>query len=170
MKISILSILLFISSFASSQKIAVVELDSIIQHLPDTRIAQVKLDSSISFLQKYQLYIRDSLQTMLKGINHDGPLALEQKLLYQEMVEYAKFRMTSFQQQARDGLEEYRNTLFIPIYKKAKAVCELYAKANGYKAIINKVDTEAALLYGIVDAPDVTAYIILKISQPAKPK
>jgi Skp family chaperone for outer membrane proteins len=174
MKQFILSLAFLLSScpfISLAQKTAIVDLDSIIQHLPDTRIAQAKLDSSVSFLQQFMEQLQDSIETvMLKYPDTKGPVSLEQKQLRAETLAQCNERVMHFQQDARAGLLEYRTKLFTPIVDKAKKLCEMYAKANAYKVVITKKEKDLTVLYGPVPVTDITPNLIAKINEVIKKK
>ena len=154
-----------------AQKTAVVDLDTIIQHLPDTRIAQAKLDSSVSFLQQFMEQLQDSIETvMLKYPDTKGPVSFEQKQIREKTLAQCNERIMHFQQDARAGLLDYRNKLFVPIVEKAKKLCEMYAKANAYKVVITKKEKDLTVLYGPVPVTDITPNLIAKINEVTKKK
>src|ERR1043166_5885102 len=99
-----LAVMLPLSCFAQNGKGAVVDLYKVVQSLPETKVAQDKLDSSISYLKKVHLLLEDSVRFVELMVPHNGPLPLEQKLYYEEKLTRAKKDLADFEKEAHDGL------------------------------------------------------------------
>lgn len=165
-------------AFANAQKIAHLELDSLISIMPETKTAQdvaqkylKDLESMVASMQselenKYQAYMKDEagMSDLVKKTKQDELQALNK-------------RIEDFRMQAQEDYQRKYAELSKPIYDKAKKAIETVAKEGGYKYVL---DTSAGNVLYSESTDDILQLVKKKMdsmpaavipgSQPATPK
>src|ERR1051325_2214902 len=118
--ISLFSFLSLVPLIAIAQRTAVVDLDSVISSMPETKISMGKLDSALAYYQLKLNILSDSLDIVLKTWPR---WTGTQKVAQNKKVKQIKDDIRNLQRKAENELEEYRLCLREPIAYKARQLC-----------------------------------------------
>ncbi|HOK50406.1 MAG TPA: OmpH family outer membrane protein [Bacteroidales bacterium] len=141
-KIIGIAIVIFISasiSFAQQGlKIGHINTQELLQAMPETDSAQLKLE-------KMQKELQSQLEVMQVELNNKYQDYLSKRDSYSELVRQTKEdelqniqqRIQQFAQNADQDLQEKRNELYRPILDKANKAIEEVAKENGFTYILD---------------------------------
>ncbi len=136
---SLLFILLVTTSFAvKAQKIAFIQLDSLLSVMPE--MTEAKKTSA-----DYYKQLETTLQTMQKDLNEKLSTYQENEKTYTDLIKQTKQkelqdlnqRIQDFQVQAQTDFQKKNDELTKPINAKAKKAIDKVAKAKGYKMVID---------------------------------
>jgi Skp family chaperone for outer membrane proteins len=133
-----------------------VDLEKVVQTLPETKVAQDKLDSSVSYLQRVHAMFEDSIQFIKTTVPHGGPINAEQQLYYEKRLKDAQDALMNFEKEAHDGLVDFRSKLYTPLIENAKKLSIVVAKAYHYSALVEVKNKDAAVLYSKFPVTDIT--------------
>jgi Skp family chaperone for outer membrane proteins len=142
-----------------AQKIATVDLEKVVQSLPETKVAQDKLDSSVSYLQRVHAMFEDSIQLIKTTIPHGGPINAQQQLYYEKRLKDAQDALANFEKEAHDGLVDFRSKLYAPLIANAKKLSIVVAKAYHYSALVEVKNKDASVLYSKFPVTDITEIV-----------
>jgi Skp family chaperone for outer membrane proteins len=143
---------------------AFVDLDKVVQVLPETKVAQDKLDSSISYLKRVHLLFEDSVRLVMSMVPHDGPLNTETKLYYEQRLKKVKDDLANFEKEAHAGLSDFREKLYAPLRQTAIKLSTVVAQAYHYSALVEKNKKEK-VLYSEGPLTDITDIVIEEIKK-----
>ena len=155
---------------AFSQKFAIVDIEKVVQSLPETKVAQTKLDSSISYLVRLHGVFEDSVKLIQYTVPHDGPLPVEQKLYYEMRLKKAQDNLLQFEKDAHQGLDEFRDKLYAPLRANAIKLSTIVAQAYHCSALIEKPKVEKAILYSNQAPLDITDNVVKEIIKHSSPE
>jgi outer membrane protein len=163
LKIAIVGVVMSASSFTSvsAQKIAHVNLDSLITLLPESKEAQAKVQEYAKQLEQQVV----AMQTELQGKYAEYQ---EKSKDMPELVRASKEkelndlnqRIQDFQQQAQGDYQKKSAELSKPVYEKAKKAIDHVAKENGYKYVL---DTSTGIVLFSEPTDDIIALVIKKL-------
>ncbi len=163
LKIAIVGVVMSTSSFTtvSAQKIAHVNLDSLITLLPESKDAQLKVQEYAKQLEQQVV----AMQTELQGKYAEYQ---EKSKDLPELVRASKEkelndlnqRIQDFQQQAQGDYQKKSAELSKPVYEKAKKAIDHVAKENGYKYVL---DTSTGIVLFSEPTDDIIALVIKKL-------
>jgi outer membrane protein len=141
-------ILAFFGQSASAQsfKFAHINIDELIQAMPEYDSATVQFDNFrkelVNALELMQVELNNKSDTYQKELNTYSEVVRTNK--EQELVDMNR-RIQEFQVNAQNQLQEKQNTLFQPIYAKADKAIKDIGKENGFVYVFDV--SKGALLY-----------------------
>jgi outer membrane protein len=150
------------SSFtANAQKIAHINLDSLISLMPESKTAQQAVQDYSKQLEQQVVAMQTELQskyeTYQKESANMAPIVKESK---EKELNDLNQRITDFQQQAQQDYQKKSAELSKPVYDKAKKAIDQVAKENSYKYVL---DTSTGLVLYNESADDIIALVIKKL-------
>lgn len=171
MKKQICNILIFstliISVPSSAQKIAHINLDSLLKNMPESDSARkvgqgyyTQLENTIESMQKeYQQKVQDYQQ------NSKSMTDLVKETKGQEINELGG-RIQNFQQQAQASLQKFNDSITRPIINKAKGAVKKVAEERGYKYVLD----DSMLIYFDMNDKSDDIYDLVADKLGVKPK
>ena len=168
-KIAVVGVALVVSSFtASAQKVAHINLDSLITLMPESKLAQQAVQDYAKQLEQQITAMQTELQTKYEAFQTDGPnMAPIVKQSKEKELNDLNQRITDFQQQAQADYQKKSADLSKPVYEKAKKAIDQVAKEGGYKFVL---DTSTGLVLYSEPTEDIFISVMKKlgITAPAK--
>ena len=161
------TLLFFLGSFSQAQKVALVDIDSVINAMPETKIAMQKLDSALAAYQKRLDIMSDSLEWIGKNMPHGrnkSPEEIQRVNEYMEGMKNFKERIVELKKNAEKDLENYRLALHAPIEKSAKILSIEVCKKNKYAGLVESWK-HAAILYCETQPMDITSLVIQAVKK-----
>lgn len=161
-KISSLLLVLFVmTTTAMAQKFGYVNSTAILAELPDVKQADANLEALQKQLQKKGQGMVQQLQKDYQAIQERvarGELSPKEQEDEAKALETRQAEIGKFEQDMVQQVQEKRNTLLEPIYKKVNDAIQAVAKENGFTMIFD----QAILLYAD-DAQDVSTQVRAKL-------
>lgn len=169
LKLAIVGVILTASSITnvSAQKIAHVNLDSLITLLPESKIAQQGVQDYAKQLEQQVTAMQTELQTKYTEFQEKSKDMPELVRVSKEKeLNDLNQRIQDFQQQAQADYQKKSAELSKPVYEKAKKAIDQVAKENGYRYVL---DTSTGLVLYNEAADDIIGLVIKKlgVSTPA---
>lgn len=125
-------------SFANAQKIAHIELDSLVSMMPETKTAKEVAQAYWKDLEKTVVSMDNEFQTKyndyLAGQATMSELVRKTK---EEELQSLQRRIEEFKQQAQQDYQKKSNELTAPIMAKAKKGIEIVSKEGGFKYVLD---------------------------------
>lgn len=159
----------FAFSTANSQKIAHVNLDSLMKAMPD-------FDSAKKVGQAHYLDLENEIESMNKELqqkvddykrNAPGMTELVKKNKEDEINQMQQ-RLQTFQQNAQQDISKLQDSLMRPIIAKAKKAINEVAKEHQYKYVL---DTSSGVVVYFEESDDIFALVADKLGiKPKKAK
>ncbi len=161
-KIAIVGVALVVSSFsASAQKVAHINLDSLVSLMPESKTAQLSVQDYAKQLEQQITAMQTELQTKYEAFQKESPsLAPIVKDSREKELNDLNQRITDFQQQAQTDYQKKSADLAKPVYDKAKKAIDQVAKDNGYKYVL---DTSTNLVLYSEPSDDILNLVIKKL-------
>jgi outer membrane protein len=159
--------LLFIGTQLSvAQKIAHVQLDSLIQLMPETKQAMDIAQNYLKDLEKQVASMKTEFDTKYQDyLSNEATYSELVKKTKQEELQTLNQRIQDFQQQAQQDYQKKYMDLSKPIQDKAKKAIDAVAKENGYKYVL---DTSTGLVLYFEQGDDILMLVKKKLdSMPA---
>ncbi len=161
-KIALVGVAVILSSFtASAQKIAHINLDSLISIMPESKTAQQavqdyakQLEEQVTAMQAELKTKYDDYQAKMKDMPEVVRASKEKEL------NDLNQRLQDFQQQAQGDYQKKSAELSKPVYEKAKKAVDAVAKENGFKYVL---DTSTGLVIYNEPADDIIGLVIKKL-------
>lgn len=155
-------VLLVISAItANAQKIAHINLDSVISLMPETKKAQEQGQDFGKQLEQQIIGMQKELQEKYEKLQAEqanlAPLVLESR---RKEVEDLNRRIGDFQQQAQQEYQKKTAELSKPVYDKAKKAIEQVAKENSYRYVL---DTSSGVVIYNEPTDDIIGLVIKKL-------
>lgn len=162
LKIAVVGVALVVSSFtANAQKMAHVDLDSLITLMPESKTAQAAVQDYSKQLEAQVTAMQTELQTKYQDYQTNSPnMAEVVKASKEKELNDLNQRITDFQQQAQADYQKKSAELSKPVYEKAKKAIDQVAKDNGYKYVL---DTSTGLVLYSEPTDDIIALVIKKL-------
>ncbi len=162
LKIAVVGVALVVSSFsASAQKVAHINLDSLITLMPESKTAQQAVQDYAKQLEKQVTEMQQDLQVKYEAYQKDSPnMAPIIKESKEKELNDLNQRITDFQQQAQADYQKKSAELSKPVYEKAKKSIDQVAKDNGYKYVL---DTSTGLVLYSEPTDDIIGLVIKKL-------
>ncbi len=163
---------------AQAQKIAHVQLDSLITMMPESKVAQDLAQSYLKDLEKQVATMETELQTKYQAYMADaaGMSDLVKQTKEKELQDLNK-RIEDFKASAQQDYQRKYAEMSKPIYDKAKKGIDAVAKENGYKYVLdtstgNVLYSEAAedILQLVKKKLDTMPAAVIPGTQGAKPQ
>lgn len=161
-KIAVVVIMVVISSFtANAQKIAHINLDSLISIMPETKTATQSVQDYAKQLEQQVTAMQTELQTKYEDYqSKQKDLPELVKASKEKELNDLNQRIQDFQQQAQTDYQKKSAELSKPVYEKAKKAIDQVAKDNGYKYVL---DTSTGIVIYNEPADDIFALAVKKL-------
>ena len=162
-KLIVASILLisFTTNNAQAQKIAHIDLDSLISIMPDYKKAQEDVQEYAKQLEQQITAMQTELQTKYAEYQAKSKdMAEIVRMSKEKELNDLNQRIQDFQQQAQMDYQKKSADVIKPINDKAKKAIEQVAKENSYKYVL---DTSAGIVLYSEASDDVLALVIKKL-------
>jgi len=161
-KLTVVGAFVLISSYSvKAQKVAHVNLDSLIGIMPESKIAQQSVQEYAKQLEQQVVAMQTELQSKYEGYQKEGanlaPIVKESK---EKELNDLNQRIQDFQQQAQTDYQKKSAELSKPVYEKAKKAIDQVAKENGFKYVL---DTSTGIVLYNEPADDIIALVIKKL-------
>ena len=162
LKTAVAGVALVICSFtATAQKVAHIDLDSLISLMPESKTAQEAVQAYAKSLEQEVTAMQQELQTKYEAYQKDSPnMAPIVKESKEKELNDLNQRITDFQQQAQADYQKKSAELSKPVYEKAKKAIDQVAKDNGYKYVL---DTSTGLVIYSEPTDDILGLVIKKL-------
>lgn len=162
LKPAIVGMIMFAHSFnASAQKIAHINLDSLIAIMPESKVAQQSVQDYAKQLEQEVTGMQTELQTKYQDYQtNSANMAAVVKASKEKELNDLNQRIQDFQQQAQQDYQKKSAELSKPVYDKAKKAIDQVAKDNGYKYVL---DTSTGLVIYNEPADDIINLVIKKL-------
>ncbi len=123
---------------AQAQKIAHIQLDSLITMMPESKVAQELAQSYLKDLEKQVATMETELQTKYQDYMANGQTQpdLVKQAKEKELQDLNK-RIEDFKASAQQDYQRKYGEMSKPIYDKAKKGIDLVAKENGFKYVLD---------------------------------
>lgn len=172
LKLTVAGIVLFACSYnASAQKIAHINLDSLITLMPESKTAQQSVQDYAKQLEQEVTTMQTELQTKYQDYQtNSANMAAVVKASKEKELNDLNQRIQDFQQQAQVDYQKKSAELSKPIYDKAKKAIDQVAKDNGYKYVL---DTSTGLVIYNEPGDDIFNLVVKKLGitlPPPAPK
>lgn len=164
--IAALVLLIGAQQLSVAQKIAHVQLDSLIQLMPETKQAMEIAQVYLKDLEKQVASMKTEFDTKYQDYLANEPNLSELvKKTKQEELQTLNQRIQDFQQQAQQDYQKKYMELSKPIQDKAKKAIDAVAKEGGYKYVL---DTSTGLVLYYEPSDDILMSVKKKMdSTPA---
>ena len=161
-KIAVVGVALVVSSFtASAQKVAHINLDSLITLMPESKVAQQSVQDYAKQLEQQITAMQTEGQTKYEAFQKDAPnMAPIVKESKEKELNDLNQRITDFQQQAQADYQKKSADLSKPVYEKAKKAIDQVAKEAGYKYVL---DTSTGLVLYSEPTDDIISAVMKKL-------
>ena len=153
--------LIAFSFTTSAQKIAHINLDSLISLMPESKTAQQAVQDYAKQLEQQVTTMQAELQTKYQDYQTNSANMPELvKASKEKELNDLNQRIQDFQQQAQTDYQKKSAELSKPVYEKAKKAIDVVAKDNGFKYVL---DTSTGLVLYNEPADDIIALVIKKL-------
>ncbi|OFY82259.1 MAG: hypothetical protein A3F72_09510 [Bacteroidetes bacterium RIFCSPLOWO2_12_FULL_35_15] len=161
-KLIVVGIAVMLISFsANAQKIAHINLDSLITLMPESKTAQLAVQDYSKQLQDQVTAMQTELQTKYEEYqakSKDMPEVV--RAAKEKELNDLNQRIQDFQQQAQTDYQKKSAELSKPVYEKAKRAIDQVAKDAGYKYVL---DTSTGLVLYMEPSEDIIGMVIKKL-------
>ncbi len=161
-KIAIVGVTLIISSVtANAQKMAHINLDSLITLMPESKTAQQGVQDYAKQLEEQVTTMQTELKTKYDDYtakSKDMPEVV--RASKEKELNDLNQRIQDFQQQAQTDYQKKSAELSKPVYEKAKKAVDAVAKENGYKYVL---DTSTGIVLYSEASDDIISLVIKKL-------
>lgn len=147
--------------FAQQQKVAVVDVNSIIMQMPETKAMQKSLDDLLKKYEDTHVAMQEEFQKKYEAYEaeREGLLDTIRTRREQELQDQAK-RIQDLQQVAQQDYQKKQVELLTPIQKKLQDAIAAVGNENGYTYI---VDAATVLFMNNSTAIDATSKVKAKL-------
>lgn len=161
-KVAVIAGALVVSSFAAqAQKIAHVNLDSLITIMPESKTAQQAVQDYAKQLEQQVTAMQTELQTKYEEYQTKSKDWAELIRANKEKeLNDLNQRIQDFQQQAQQDYQKKSAELSKPVYDKAKKAIDAVAKENGYRYVF---DTSTGLVLYTEPSDDIISLVVKKL-------
>jgi outer membrane protein len=162
LKIAVVGVAIVVSSYsASAQKVAHINLDSLITLMPESKTAQQAVQEYAKQLEQQVTAMQSELQTKYEAYQAGSKdMAELVRAAKEKELNDLNQRITDFQQQAQADYQKKSAELSKPVYEKAKKSIDQVAKDNGYKYVL---DTSTGLVLYSEPSDDIISLVIKKL-------
>ncbi len=161
-KLTLVSAVVVLCSFtASAQKIAHINLDSLISIMPETKVATQAVQDYAKQLEQQVTAMQTELQSKYEtyqATSKDMPELV--RASKEKELNDLNQRIQDFQQQAQADYQKKSAELSKPVYEKAKKAIDQIAKENGYKYVL---DTSTGVVIYNEPADDIFNLAVKKL-------
>lgn len=155
------AIMVCCSFTVQAQKVAHINLDSLISIMPESKAAQQSVQDYAKQLEQQVTQMQTELQAKYEAYQKDAPnLAPIVKESKEKELNDLNQRIQDFQQQAQQDYQKKSAELSKPVYDKAKKAIDAVAKEAGYKYVL---DTSTGLVLYSEATEDIIGLVIKKL-------
>lgn len=167
-KLAVVGVVMITSSFTvNAQKIAHVNLDSLISLMPESKVAQQGVQAYAKQLEQQVTAMQSELQTKYAEFQEKSKdLAEVVRASKEKELNDLNTRIQEFQQQAQADYQKKTAELSKPVYDKAKKAIDQVAKENGYKYAL---DTSTGLVLYFEPTDDILSLVVKKLGITPEP-
>ncbi len=167
-KQAVVGVVMIACSFtANAQKIAHVNLDSLISIMPESKVAQQGVQAYAKQLEQQVTAMQTELQTKYAEFQEKSKdLAEVVRASKEKELNDLNTRIQEFQQQAQADYQKKTAELSKPVYDKAKKAIDQVAKENGYKYAL---DTSTGLVLYFEPSDDILSLVAKKLGITPEP-
>lgn len=163
LRITVITVTMLACSIAniSAQKVAHIDLDSLITLLPESKLAQEKIQVYAQQLEDQVTAMQTELQakyTEYQAKSRD--MAELVRASKEKELNDLNQRIQDFQQQAQTDYQKKTAELSQPVYEKAKKAIEVVAKENAFRYVL---DTSTGLVLFNDPADDIMGLVLKKL-------
>jgi outer membrane protein len=162
LKVAVVGFVLVLSSFtANAQKVAHINLDSLISIMPESKTAQAAVQEYAKQLEAEVTKMQAELQAKYEEyqLKSKDWAELVRASKEKELNDLNQ-RIQDFQQQAQQDYQKKSAELSKPVYDKAKKAIDQVAKENSYKYVL---DTSTGLVLYNEATDDIIGLVIKKL-------
>lgn len=135
-------------TFAQAQKIAHLSFDSLINMMPETKIATDAAKVFLNGLEQESIAMQNELETKYKKYMEEQPTMSELlKRNREEEIQSLQKRIEDFRQQGNQEYNRKSAELTAPIMEKAKKGIDAVAKELSYKYVLDTSTDRTSVLY-----------------------
>lgn len=161
LKLAVAGIMLMMGAYANAQKIAHINLDSLISLMPESKAAQQSVQNYGKQLEQQVTVMQTELQTKYTEYQEKSKdMAEVVRASKEKELNDLNTRIQEFQQQAQVDYQKKTAELSKPVYDKAKVAIDQVAKENGYKYAL---DTSTGLILYNEPADDILGLVAKKL-------
>ena len=162
LKLAIIGVVMITGAHtANAQKIAHVNLDSLISIMPESKIAQQQVQAYSKQLEQQVTAMQTELQTKYTEFQEKSKdLAEVVRASKEKELNDLNTRIQEFQQQAQSDYQKKTAELSRPVYDKAKKAIDVVAKENGYRYAF---DTSTGIVLFSEPMDDIMGLVIKKL-------
>lgn len=142
-KVLLVTVLFFSAgASASAQKIAYIDMDSLVSLMPEFKTARDSAQKYIKQLENELVIMQNEFQTKQEQYTKDqATMPPAMKANRERQLNELYQRIQEFQQTAQQDIQAKNDQLSKPIYEKANKAVAAVAKAKGYKMVIDASTT-----------------------------
>ncbi|MFI5140733.1 MAG: OmpH family outer membrane protein [Bacteroidia bacterium] len=146
---------------AVAQKIAHIQLDSLITIMPETKQAQELAQGYLKDLEKQVASMKAEFDGKYQDyVTNEAGYSDLVKKTKQEELQTLNQRIEDFRTQAQQDYQKKSSDLSKPIYEKAKKAVDVVAKENGFKYVL---DTSTGIVLFHEPSDDIFALVKKKL-------
>ncbi|MGB3946849.1 MAG: OmpH family outer membrane protein [Bacteroidia bacterium] len=161
LKLAFIGIVMMLSTSVNAQKIAHINLDSLISLMPESKAAQTAVQNYGKQLEQQVTVMQTELQTKYTEYQEKAKdMAEVVRASKEKELNDLNTRIQDFQQQAQVDYQKKTAELSKPVYDKAKQAIDQVAKENGYKYAL---DTSTGLVLYSDPTDDILGLVAKKL-------
>ncbi|MFY9309058.1 MAG: OmpH family outer membrane protein [Bacteroidia bacterium] len=160
-KIAFVGMILMATTAVNAQKVAHINLDSLISLMPESKTAQQAVQNYGKQLEQQVSAMQQELQTKYAEYQEKAKdMAEVVRASKEKELNDLNTRISEFQQQAQLDYQKKTAELSKPVYDKAKTAIDQVAKENGYKYAL---DTSTGLVLYSDPTDDILVLVAKKL-------
>ncbi|MBN8692012.1 MAG: OmpH family outer membrane protein [Bacteroidetes bacterium] len=137
-KVTFLTVLIALTSLINAQKIAHIDLDSLVNVMPEMKTAKEMAQTYMKDLEKTLLQMDEELQKKYNDyMANQATMSDLVKKTKEDEINSLQRRIEDFRMQAQQDYQKKQGELTAPIVDKAKKAIEAVAKEGGYKYVLD---------------------------------
>ncbi|MEI6488862.1 MAG: OmpH family outer membrane protein [Bacteroidota bacterium] len=149
------------STTMNAQKIAHINLDSLISIMPESKTAQQAVQDYAKQLEEQVTAMQSELKTKYDDYQAKSKdMAEVVRASKEKELNDLNQRIQDFQQQAQTDYQKKSAELSKPVYEKAKKAVDAVAKENGFKYVL---DTSTGMVIYSEQSDDIIGLVIKKL-------
>lgn len=135
-------------AFANAQKIAHIDLDSLVSMMPETKVASEAAQNYFKGLEQESIAMQTELENKYQKYQaEEANMSELLKKTKMEDLQQLQRRIEDFRNQATQDYQRKTGELTAPIMDKAKKAIEMVAKDGGYKYVLDTSTQNPTVLY-----------------------
>lgn len=135
-------------NFANAQKMAHIDLDSLVSMMPETKVASEAAQTYFKGLEQESIAMQTELENKYKDYQEKEPTMSDLlKKNKMEDLQQLQRRIEDFRTQAQQDYQRKTAELTAPIMDKANKAIEIVAKEGGYKYVFDTSSQNRTVLY-----------------------